>query len=315
MFSHRWQNPHTPAPMFASLLTTLFFSFSAIFGRQVSRHLPGTMANLSRLILCSILFGIWSHLFGFGISGKAFPILFLSGCVGFGVGDLALFQTYPRLGSRRSMVMVQCLAAPLGALMEWLWLGHAPTFGQAVCGAAILAGVGVALMPGKGEDQPTHGLTAGIFFGFLAAVGQAGGAVLSRKAFKVAADAGEAFHGVGDGVNAAYQRMLGGLLVSAIFFVWLKLAHKPLDGGRKADWPKAWPWLIGNSLAGPCFGVACYQWALMSSPTNIVLPIVATTPLAVIPLAHFFEKERVTKRAIFGGVIAVAGVIGLTLLK
>src|ERR1044071_6830014 len=135
--------------MFASLLTTMFFSFSAIFGRRVSNYLPGTIANLCRLTLCALLFGLWSHLFHFGVSGKAFPILFLSGCVGFGIGDLALFQTYTRLGSRSSMVMVQCLAAPFAALTEWAWLGHAPTLLQAICGALILVGVGVALMPGK----------------------------------------------------------------------------------------------------------------------------------------------------------------------
>ncbi len=300
--------------MFAAFLTTMFFSLSAIFGRQVSKHLPGTVANLCRLLMCAVLFGVWSHAFGFGISGQAFPILFLSGCVGFGIGDLALFQTYPRLGTRRSMVMVQCLAAPFAALTEWAWLGHAPTLAQAAWGALILAGVGVALMPGKADDQPTHHLTAGICFGTLAALCQAGGAVLSRKAYAVAAAAGQHFHTAADGVNAAYQRMLGGIFFTALFFVYLKLAHKP-DESRKADWPRAWPWLIANALAGPSFGVACYQWALMTTPTNIVLPIVATTPLLVIPLAHFLEGERVTRRAVVGGVLAVAGVIGLTLAR
>ncbi len=300
--------------MFAAFLTTIFFSFSAIFGRRVANHLPGTLANLCRLLLCAAVFGVWSHLFGFGISGAAFPILFLSGCIGFGVGDLALFQAYPRLGTRRSMVMIQCLAAPFAALMEWAWLGHAPTWLQAGWGALILLGVGVALMPGKTDAQPTHHLTAGICFGTLAALGQAGGAVLSRKAYAVANAAGQHFQTVGDGVNAAYQRMLGGICVTAVFFLYLKIAHNP-DAARKADWPRAWPWFVGNALAGPSLGVACYQWALMTKPTNIVLPIVATTPLLVIPLAHFLEGERITRRAVIGGVIAVAGVVGLTLAK
>ena len=66
-------------------------------------------------------------------------------------------------------------------------------------------------------------------------VAQAGGAVLSRKAYAVATAAGQTFHGVGDGVNAAYQRMLGGICVSALFFLYLKIAHNP-DVSRKADW-------------------------------------------------------------------------------
>jgi drug/metabolite transporter (DMT)-like permease len=300
--------------MLAAFLTTLFFSFSAIFGRRVANFLPGTQANLSRLLLCAALFGLWSHFFGFGVGGKAFPILFLSGCIGFGIGDLAMFQAYPRIGTRRTMVMIQCLAAPLAALTEWAWLGNTPTIAQAGWGALILAGVGIALMPGKDEAQPTHHLGVGIFFGALSAMSQAGGAVLSRKAYAVSAAAGQPFHTISDGVNAAYQRMLGGICVTVLFFLYLKIAHKP-DESRKADWPRAWPWLIGNALAGPSFGVVCYQLALMNTPTNIVLPIVATTPLVVIPLAHFLEGDRVTRRAVIGGIIAVAGVIGLTLAK
>jgi drug/metabolite transporter (DMT)-like permease len=300
--------------MLAAFLTTILFSLSAVSGRRLSTHVSASQANLARLILAAILLGAWSHLGGFGIQGAGFPMLFLSGCIGFGIGDLALFHAYPRIGARRTMVLVQCLAAPFGALIEWGWLGYVPTLLQAAFGVLILFGVGIALMPRKGEAQPTAGLTAGIVFGTVAALCQALGAVISRKAYQIAADGGQEFHTVGDGVNAAYQRLLGGIAVSAIFFIYLKLAHKP-DAFQKADWRRAWPWVIANGVAGPSLGVTCYQWALMSTPTSIVLPIVATTPLMVIPLAHFFEGEKVTRRAIVGGAIAVAGVIGLTMVR
>ena len=80
------------------------------------------------------------------------------------------------------------------------------------------------------------------------------------------------------------------------------------------DWKRGWPWLIGHAIAGPAGGVTCFQWALMLKPANIVLPIVATTPLVVLPLAHFFEGEHITRRSLVGGAIAVAGVIGLALV-
>jgi drug/metabolite transporter (DMT)-like permease len=300
--------------MLAAFMTTMLFSLSAISGRRLSNHMGGTQANLTRLLLAATLLGLWSHVFGFGLGRNVFWILFLSGCVGFGVGDLALFQAYPRIGTRRTVVLTQCLAAPFAALAEWVWLGHAPTLAQAAFGLLILAGVAVALMPGKAEAQPTHGLTAGILFGILAALGQGGGAVISRKAYALAAAADQAFHTPADGVNAAYQRLLGGIAVSGLFFLWLKIAHRP-DEMRKADWPRAWPWLAGNTVAGPALGVACFQWALMTTPTTIVLPIVATVPLAVMPLEHLLKGEQVTHRAVVGGVIAVAGVIGLTLAR
>lgn len=300
--------------MLAAFLATVLFSFSAITGRRLSHFVSGTQANIARLILASLVLGMISLLFGLGIRRAAFLMLFLSGCVGFGMGDLAMFQAYPRIGARRTILLIQCLAAPFGAFLEWLWLNHAPTIAQALYGSVILVGVGIALMPGKAESQPTEGVVVGTLFGILSAFCQGGGAVISRKAYAAAAGAGYPFHTAADGINAAFQRTLGGISVSLLFLLYLKIAHKPLPTA-KANWRRGWPWVIGNGLCGPAFGVSCYQWALMTEKTSIVLPIVATTPLVVMPLAHYWEGDRITWRTLLGGVIAVAGVVGLTLAK
>lgn len=297
--------------MLPAFLATIFFSLSAITGRRLSNFISGTQANVVRLLFAAAVLGTFSHLFGFGLRGAAFPILFLSGCVGFGVGDLSMFQAYPRIGARRTIVLIQCLAAPFGGLIEWLWLHHAPTLAQAIFGTVILAGVGIALMPAKKDAQPTLGLTAGILFGTLAAFCQGSGAVISRKAYEVSERAGHPFHTPTDGINAAYQRLLGGILVSVLFFAYLRVAHKSTSGG-KSDWRHGGKWVAANAMVGPALGVSCYQWALMTEKTSIVLPIVATTPLAVMPLAHYLEGDRITWRTVLGGILAVAGVIGLS---
>ena len=46
-----------------------------------------------------------------------------------------------------------------------------------------------------------------------------------------------------------------------------------------------------------------------------MLPIVATTPLIVIPFAYKIEGDRPGVRSLIGGVIAVAGAIALTVVK
>ena len=300
--------------MLAAFITTILYSISAICGRRVAHYVDGTEANLVRLIYVFVLLGLGTWLLHPFFSAAAFPWLFASGCVGFGMGDLAMFQAYPRLGTRRTMLVTQCLAAPFGALTEYVWLHHAPTWTQAGFGALILIGVGIALVPARGDAQPIHGLFAGACFGTLAALGQGGGAVMSRKAYEVASGAGQAFHGVRDGLGIAFQRVLGGITVSALFYLYLKLAHKPF-ATRKADWRSAWPWLLGTGLTGPALGVTCFQWALMTEKTSIVLPIISTTPLMVMPLAHYIEGDRITWRAAAGGVLAVAGVVGLTLAR
>ena len=57
------------------------------------------------------------------------------------------------------------------------------------------------------------------------------------------------------------------------------------------------------------------QLALETTPTGIVLAIIAITPIVVIPFALVLEGERPTIHSLIGGLIAVAGAIGLTLSK
>src|SRR5262249_49651531 len=139
--------------------------------------------------------------------------------------------------------------------------------------------------PGKHLQLSRRELLAGISFGVLAALGQSFGAVLSRKAYEVARRAGENI----DGIAAAYQRILGGLLVSLICYLVLKRlgmfssGKNSVDSGERETAKAAWPWIVVNALAGPVLGVSCYQWALKALPTGVVLPIVAVTPIVIIP--------------------------------
>ena len=73
----------------------------------------------------------------------------------------------------------------------------------------------------------------------------------------------------------------------------------------------ALPWTLLNGLSGPVLGVSCYQAALKLLPTGVVLPIVATTPIVVIPFARVMEGERPSRRSFLGGLLAVLGAAAL----
>jgi drug/metabolite transporter (DMT)-like permease len=215
--------------------------------------------------------------------------------------------------------MTQCLAAPIAALGEWLWLGTKLTFSQIAWGLLILAGVAVAITPSKSSPPRVRVRPIGFLFGILAACGQGLGALVSRKGVNVAELAGEAAHNASFGLTAAYQRILAGLVFTVCWFTMLHLlGRKPFGPlaesgpGQSGLPPRAWGWMIANGMAGPVLGVGCYQWALATTPSGIVLPIAATAPLLAIPIAFWLEGDRPTRRAIIGGVLAVAGCIALT---
>lgn len=293
--------------MFASFLTTILFSLSVIFASRSARLLGGSRANLSRIVLATAFLALWAHGWGAGLRGPSLPWFFFGGCVGFGLGDIALFAALPRIGPRLAILITQCLAAPIAAVVEWAWLGTTLSDAELWCAVVILVGVVVALAPDRGLPIPRGVFWLGVLAGVGSAFGQGMGAVISRKAIEVAALA----HFPIDGGSAAYQRIIGGLLVTLVAFPFIRQRSA---ADPPPQWRKARPWTIANALAGPTLGVGCFQWALASTPSGVVLPIVATSPVVTILLAWWIDGTRPTRRAVTGGLLAVIGAVALKIV-
>lgn len=301
--------------MLPAFLTTVFYSLSALFATRSARLLGSIKANLGRMSISLLLLGTWAHMKGQGLHGPSLGWFIVSGIIGYGFGDLALFQALPRIGPRLTMLLIHCLAVPLAALLEWGWLGTTLRPGEIVCICIILGGVYVALTPVRHFDLAGRVFRWGVFFAICASLGQAGSTVISRKASLVGDLSGMHI----DGGTAAYQRMIGGILTTIIFTLMLNRFRTRADAGGADRAPghdarreaRGWFFVVLNAVAGPTIGVACFQWAISIAPSGIVLPIVATTPVVTIPLAYWIDGDRPTRRSIIGGVIAVAGAVTL----
>jgi len=271
-----------------------------------------TRANLGRLLLALVCLGTYAHTVGRGIDGAGLNWFMLSGLIGMGLGDLASFNALPVLGSRLAILMGQCLAVPIAIAAERLWIGTRLTAGQFLWGAVILVGVALALMPTPKHPPRVKVRPIRFLWGFLAAAGQGLGAVVSRRAGEAALHAGESI----DGITAAYQRTIGGLAITAAFFI----VRAMIQRNRAPETAKppsvfSYRWVVANAFCGAIIGVSCYQWALATTPSGVVLPIVATTPLVIIPFSYLLEGERPSRRSLAGGAIAVAGAVALALAR
>ena len=305
--------------MLAALLTTLLFATSAICGYRSSKQLGGLEANFWRITLATIFLTVWAFTFGTGFEGAPGWFM-LSGLLGIGLGDTAYFQALPRLGSRRTVLLTQCLTAPFAAFIEWVWLGTRLNLPEILCVGVILGGVAIALKPDDQAKISARDWKIGLFASTLGAIGAAFGAVLIRKAFAVA-DAG-GFHP--DAGTTGYQRVLGGILIPTIGVLVLKWksahAHGPAFSNdtvqiSKNKWARVWPWVVANALAGQTLGVTCMQWALHTTQAGIVTAIIATTPIFLLPMTRIIEKEKIHLHSLIGALIAVSGVIGLTFFR
>lgn len=305
--------------MFAALLTTLLFATSAICGYRASKKIGGIEANFWRLTVALIFLTIWANCFGHDFA--AAPGWFmLSGLLGIGVGDTAYFQALPRLGSRRTILLCQCLTAPFAALIEFFWLGNKLTLPEILCVAVILGGVAIALKPDDHLKIPAREWKIGITGCIISAIGAAFGAVLIRKAFHIAHENG--FDP--DPGTTGYQRVLGGILIPTLALLIFKFRSARAHGGlfetktrqvSREKWVKLWPWVLANALAGQTLGVTAMQWALKTTEAGIVTAIIATTPIFLLPMTRIVEKEKIGFHSVIGALIAVGGVIGLTFFR
>lgn len=300
--------------MLFAFLTTLLWSFSAIFARRLVDVLGSTLANFARMLVATVLLASWAFVFGAGVRGEGFGWYVLSGVIGFGLGDITLYFALARLGSRLTILLTQCLAAPFAILIEWLWLGTTLTSAQLLCGAGVLLGVSMALIPKDNPHLPRARLWSGIIFGTFAALGQGLGAVVSRKAYALSLDSGVMV----DGGSAAFQRALGGVVCGAIAW-WLlrrREAERPWSTlTTNVRIPRFAGVLLAAALFGPVVGVGCYQWALATAPSGVVLPIVALCPVVIIPISWWLEGDRPKPRSLLGGAVAVAAAIALARLR
>lgn len=292
--------------MIGAFFTTLCFAITPVFANRAAHRLGSAKANAWRLLVATLVLGLWAHGVGRGFGGPAVWWFFAGGLAGFGVGGLAMFQSLPRLGSNLSTLIVQCGSAVVAAGLEWGWLGTQLSAWQVVAIGATLSGVLLGLLPRSlPRALPTEWAT-GLGWAFLSAAGQGAGAVLSRKAFMVTRAAGEYV----DAGTASYQRAVAGLLVAALA---LLIAH--LSGrDRPRETGRAWPWVLANAASGPLLGVIFFQWALSTTPAGIVQAVVASAPLLTIPLASKLEGGWPRRLYYSGAALAVTGVAGLFLL-
>ena len=301
--------------MIPALLTAVLFAASGICGRRSVRAFGPLPGNTLRLLLSTILLGLLCLALGaLPFQSRTAARLILSGAVGFGVGDVALFAAYHFLGVRLTLLMNLSSAPVFGALVEWLLTGSVPGGSQVLPALLILAGVMIALVLGKPQEaEGLHQSRArGVAAALMAGFGQGCGAALSRFAGRAAVE--EGIHLLP--IQEAFIRVIPGLVFSA--GLWFFVSRSRRDGSGAVRPSFSWVsagWLFGAACFGPIVGVSCFQWSLAHASSAVVLSITATTPILVIPMAAWIDKDYPDQAAVVGAFIAVIGVVWLGLVS
>jgi drug/metabolite transporter (DMT)-like permease len=298
--------------MLAAILTAFFYAASGICGRRSAVAFGSLRGNALRLALAILILAVVTQgAAGLDWSAPSTERLLWSGAVGFGVGDVALFLAYTRLGARLTLLLNLCSAPVFGALGDWLLVGTGVSGAQFLATAVILAGVIMAIgshSDSRGLFLPKPKLFTGVVFALLAGLGQGGGASLSRFAHAAMRLEG----GMVPPVQQAFVRMLPGLLFTVVLWcgaLWYRSARRAASAEVTSLYPHRWWWLLGAAMFGPVLGVTCFQWALVEAPAIVVLSVTATTPILIMPLSAVIDHDKAGKLAFVGSILAVAGVV------
>lgn len=297
----------------AALATAVLWAVTAVCFARAGARIGSMVLNGVRLVIAIAVLCVaaWA-LRGLPLPTDAGPHqwlwLSISGLIGFVFGDMCLFRAFVLLGPRLSSLVMA--ATPLiTAVLGWMLLGESMGV-LAIAGMALtVAGIAWAIAsrqpvvparpPAWRASTGEASSRLGVVLALGGALGQAGGLVLSK-------------HGMAgyDPLAATQVRILAAIVGWMLVFTATGWWPRVRAGLR--DLPGL-VYATAGSILGPCAGVTLSLVAVQHTHAGVAASIMATSPVLIIPLSIWLDRERVGVAGVLGAVVAVCGVVLLFL--
>jgi drug/metabolite transporter (DMT)-like permease len=293
----------------AAIFAAVLWTANAILFSQAGKRIGSVGVNAFR-ILVAIAFLCVTHII---ILGTLIPAansaqwlwLGISGIVGLGIGDFALFAAYVIIGPKRSLLFMAL--APVSSVLAGYVILNETLGPLALLGIAItLIGIVIVVLE-KREDENDFKIqegkkTYGFILGIIAAVGQGVGLVISKYGMVTVADDPKVPL---DSLSATMIRMIIGAI-----FIWVCITvvgRLPRTVKSLRD-KKALKLTSAGAFVGPFLGVWLSMVAITFTEAGIAMTLMSLMPVVVIPAVWLTHKEKTSGQGILGALIAVVGV-------
>lgn len=318
----------------AALGAAMCWVFTSLTFAAAGRRIGSVAVNLIRILLALVILGcVHRVLFGIWIprlDGVTVWYLGLSGLVGLAIGDQFLFTALVDVGSRMATLLMT-LGPPVAALLAWPVLDE-PLGWLAMAGIAVtISGIGWVVMERSGGAHPhSHRhRVRGMVFGVLAGICQAIGLVLAKLGMGhtrleetqlvpplTATLVRMAFAAAGICLLAGVLRLVLRNRSSRVIDISPETEHIPAPLGevkRRGQWRLAIGLILIGTVLGPVTGVWLSLVAVDLTDTGVAATLMAMSPVFILPFAVWLERERLSWRAVIGALVAVGGVVLLTI--
>ncbi len=277
-----------------SLASTTYTLAGRKFGASVSMALSLVFSLIFLLPLHQALYG---ELFPMAASGQRWLVLGASSLAGFVMSALFLLRAFQAIGPRLSM-LIGATSPIFAAVLAWLLLGQSlPSY--AVLGIALVLGGVITVVSSdvRHSIQSRHAdYSKGLLMALAAAVLQGTSYVLMSE-------------GVADDFPVMSASIMRTVFALGVLWVLIALRGKLRQNLRLiVDQPRALSLIALAAFTGPVLGATLVLASLQFTSVGISSTLTGTTPILMIPIGFVVFGEQITRRAIGGTCVAVAGV-------
>jgi drug/metabolite transporter (DMT)-like permease len=287
---------------FYALMTAVTWAAAVIFLKRSGETIPPFALNVFRVAASTVFLVPTILLAGQEVFYRAplrdYLTLFASGVIAIAISDTFLLMALNRLGAG-IMAIVDCLYAPFIVLFAFAMLGERLGVWQWSGLALVVAGVLIAA-----RHEPPRGTTArqiliGSLFGVIAMATVAFGIVIAKPVLNRSPV-----------LWATTMRQIGALIAMIPVALVLPERREIVGLFRPArNWKYSVPATLLGSYLGLIFWIAGMKYSL-AGPAAILNQ---TSSVYVLIFASIFLKEPFTARKVIASVLAVGGIVMVTL--
>ncbi len=286
---------------FFALSSAFLWAAASLIWNQLSRqYITPVSISLGKALTAICYFLFLALFMGYSMpENKICLMLVLSGLLGISIGDTAFFYSLKHLGPRRS-VLLTVFIPMLTALLASLFLGERLSFLQWMGMFVCVCGTAVVIMEHIPDDA-SFNKKIGIIWGCVSITACAASILISKSALSSAG----AF-------EASVLRLGAGVIGLLLYGIIKKGYFKEVASLLRPD-------LVGTLFLGSFFGTFLGIWffilSLKYTLVSISTVLNGMSPVFILPLSCLLLKEKVSKRTVYGTIIAVLGGSSVLLFK
>jgi len=283
-----------------ALVVAFLWGLAAIIWTAAGEKISAMELNLIKAVAASGLVGInllLTRITLVPMPGLSLVQMLLSGMVGLGVGDVALFMAFQKIGPTRTS-MIKLLSPLLVSLMAFISLSEKITLIDLLGMTITILGIFLVVSERLPHNQiAPRNYWEGIGLALLATLAEVIGVVFSRQVL----------------VQTQIDPLWGTLLrlaAAAIFLaIWAVITRQKIGEWVHSPGSDRLVKLIASGvLCGTFIGLWLQQTVLKITAAGVAQTFFSSTPLFILFIQALLQRRLPSPRALSGVLVSLAGV-------